>query len=291
MPVQSPQKERPQVVKLVAVDIDGTLLTSAHVISPETRATIREVLDRGVRVVLVTGRSFPQARPYAEELGVTTPLILHNGALIKDITGRVFRAHRLRSEMARAIILRARAFRMNLICFDDLDGEDRAVVELIASENDRFLRYLSQWREPARPVPDLLRYADHAVIALTTVAPLAKARGFAEAIEGALRGRVRVFRTEYPQRDVALLDFVSPECSKAKALDHLARQWGIAPAEIMVVGDNWNDLEMLAYAGLGVVMGNADDGMKALGYPVTGTNDEDGLAQALRRFVLRKEAG
>lgn len=278
------------MVKLVAVDIDGTLLTSAHVISPATRAAIREVLDRGVRVVLVTGRSFPQARPYAEELGVTTPLILHNGALIKDVTGRVFGAYRLRRETAREIILHARAHRVDLICFDDRDGEDHAVVEPIALENDRLLRYLSRWRRPAELVPDLLQYADHAVIALTTVASVATARRFADVVEGALRGRVRVFRTEYRQRDVALLDVVSPECSKATALDHLARDWGIAPAEIMVVGDNWNDLEMLAYAGLGVVMGNADEGMKALGYPVTGTNDEDGLAHALRRFVLRREA-
>jgi hypothetical protein len=274
------------MVKLVAVDIDGTLLTSARVISPATRAAIRDVLDRGVRVVLVTGRSFPHARPFAEELGLTTPLILHNGALMKDVAGRIFAAYRLPSETARELIRRARAHRMGLICFDDLDGEDRAVIEPIAPENEQLLRYVSRWRHPPDVVPDVLRYADHAVLALTTVDRWARARRFAEVMEEEFRGRVRVWRTEYPQRDMALLDFVSPECSKARALDHLARQWGIAPSEIMVVGDNRNDAEMLAYAGLGVVMGNAEEELKALGDYVTGTNDEDGLAQALRRFVL-----
>ncbi|GBC80991.1 Sugar phosphatase YidA [bacterium HR10] len=274
------------MVKLVAVDIDGTLLTSARVISPATRAAIRDVLDRGVRVVLVTGRSFPHARPFAEELGLTTPLILHNGALMKDVAGRIFAAYRLPSETTRELIRRARAHRMGLVCFDDRDGEDHAVIEPIAPENEQLLRYVSQWRHPPEVVPDLLRYADHAVLALTTVDRWARARRFAEVIGEEFRGRVRVWRTEYPQRDMALLDFVSPECSKARALDHLARRWGIAPSEIMVVGDNRNDAEMFAYAGLGVVMGNAEEELKALGDYVTGTNDEDGLAQALRRFVL-----
>jgi CheY-like chemotaxis protein len=169
---------------------------------------------------------------------------------------------------------------------EDPEGEGRAILEPIAPENDRMLRYLSRWRRPAEIVPDLMLSVDRAVLALTTVDRWARARRFAEVIEEEFRGRVRVWRTEYPQRDMALLDFVSPECSKARALDHLARRWGIAPSEIMVVGDNRNDAEMLAYAGLGVVMGNAEEELKALGDYVTGTNDEDGLAQALRRFVL-----
>jgi len=278
------------MLRLVAIDIDGTLLTSAQVISSATRATIREVLERGVRVVLVTGRSFSQARAFAEELGLTTPLILHNGALVKDTAGRVFDACLLAGETAREIIGRARAHGVALLCFDDPDGEGRAVTEPIAPENDRMLRYLSRWRRPVELVPDLFEYADHAVLALTTVDRWEKATGFADAIERELGRRVRVWRTEYPQRDVALVDVVAPECSKATALDRLARHWGIAPSEIMVVGDNRNDLEMLAYAGLGVVMGNAEEELKRLGYYVTGTNDEDGLAHALRRFLLGGDA-
>ncbi|GBC77630.1 5-amino-6-(5-phospho-D-ribitylamino)uracil phosphatase YcsE [bacterium HR08] len=274
------------MAKLVAIDIDGTLLTSAQMISPATRAAIREVLDRGVRVVLVTGRSFPHARPFAEELGLTTPLILHNGALVKDVAGRVFDARLLDAETAREIIGRARAQRMDLIAFDDPDGDGQAVVETIAPENERLRRYLSRWQRPAASVPDLWRYVDHPVLALTTVDRWEKACRFADAIEREFRGRARVWRTEYPRRDMALLDFVSPESSKARALDRLARRWDIAPSEIMVVGDNRNDVEMFAYAGLGVVMGNAEEELKALGDYVTGTNDEDGLAQALRRFVL-----
>lgn len=276
--------------RLVAIDVDGTLLTSAEVISPATRAAIRDVLRRGVRVVLVTGRSFPQARPFAEELELTTPLILHNGALVKDVAGRVFDVRLLDGETAREVISRARAQGVDLIVFDDPDGDGRAVIEAIAPENERLRRYLSRWRRPAEWVPDLWRYADHAVLALTTVDRWEKACRFAEAIERDCGERVRVWRTEYPQRDVALVDIVSSECSKAAALDRLARRWGIAPSEILVVGDNRNDLEMLAYAGLGILMGNADEELKALGYVVTGTNDEDGLADALRRFVLGEGA-
>ncbi len=277
------------MVKLVAMDIDGTLLTSSRTISPATRIAIRQVLDRGVRIVLVTGRSFSHARPFAEELGLPTPLILHNGALVKDLAGRVLQAHLLESETAREIIRRARRHQVDLICFEDPEGEGRAVIESVAPQNEPLLRYLSRWQRPPERVPDLFRYVDHPVLALTTVDRWAKIERFADQLEREFGGRARVLRTGYRRRDVMLLDVIAPHSSKARALDRLARQWGIAPSEIMVIGDNRNDLEMLAYAGLGVVMGNADEELKALGYYVTGTNDEDGLAQALRRFLLDEE--
>ena len=106
------------------------------------------------------------------------------------------------------------------------------------------------------------------------------------ALEPALRGRARVERTVYPATGVVLLDVIHPEVGKAEALAFVQERWGIAAAETLAIGDNWNDREMVAAAGLGFVMGNADPALRALGLPVLPTNDEDGVARAIEEHVL-----
>ena len=94
---------------------------------------------------------------------------------------------------------------------------------------------------------------------------------------------VRIERTLYPHLDAGFLDVLAPGVNKAEALAFLQERWGVPAAQTLAIGDNWNDHEMLEQAGLGMVMGNADPRMRALGLPVLPTNDEDGVAQAVER--------
>jgi hydroxymethylpyrimidine pyrophosphatase-like HAD family hydrolase len=102
-----------------------------------------------------------------------------------------------------------------------------------------------------------------------------------------LGAEARIERTVYPVTDLALVDVLDPRVGKAEALTFLQERWGVAPAETLAIGDNWNDREMIARAGLGFVMGNADPELLRLGMPVLPTNDEDGVAVAIEAHVLK----
>ncbi|HEY7699925.1 MAG TPA: HAD-IIB family hydrolase, partial [Vicinamibacteria bacterium] len=108
----------------------------------------------------------------------------------------------------------------------------------------------------------------------------------APGLSSELAGHARVERTVYPQSGVGILDVLARGVSKGEALDFLQRRWGIAAAETLAIGDNWNDHDMLERAGLGLVMGNADPEMRKLGLPLLPTNDEDGVAVAIEAHIL-----
>jgi len=281
------EPERLMKIKLLAVDIDGTLLDSRYAISQATREAIADVVRRGIIVILVTGRRFVIAKPFAVELGLTTPLILHNGALIKDVrTLDVLYYQPLEWRLARQVIKLARQHDVDIVCFDDPHGPGLTVVERISPDNEPLRRYLNRAPEPPVMTADLWRYVDHDVINVMTADRYVKVEKFAEILHSEVGAKAKILKTAYPERDMTVLDVVAHGCSKAKALDVLVRRYNLVPAQVMAVGDNQNDVDMLAYAGLSVVMGNADEELKNLGYYVTASNDEDGLAQAIFRFLL-----
>jgi hypothetical protein len=166
-------------------------------------------------------------------------------------------------------------------------GEGRLLVERVTPGNRLLAEYLDRSSADVVHVPDLLAelagedpmqvmFAGAADAMEALLAPLGGALG-----EGA-----RLERTTYPRYGVAIIDVLDPGVGKAVALAFLQERWGLAPAETLAIGDNWNDREMLERAGLGLVMGNADPALRALGLPVLPSNDEDGVAVALETYVL-----
>jgi hypothetical protein len=105
-------------------------------------------------------------------------------------------------------------------------------------------------------------------------------------LETGLAGAARLERTRYPSQGVGIIDVLAPAVGKAEAVEFLQQRWALSAQETLAIGDNWNDHEMLERAGLGLVMGNADPQMLALGLPVLPTNDEDGVAIAVERYLL-----
>lgn len=274
-------------IKLLAVDVDGTLLTSEQRISPATRQAIDEIRRRGILLVLVTGRRFALARPIALELGLTTPLITHSGALIKDVhTCDVIAVDLLRADLARRVIECARRSDVDMVCCDDPWGMGTTVIDRVSAENVPLRRYLERMPDLITATPDLLSYVDHDIINLMTIDRPPVMEEFARTLQDTFGSQVKILKTVYPERGMTVVDVLSPTCSKARALDRVVRGYGFSPAEVMAVGDNENDLDMLEYAGVSVVMGNAEPELKTLGYPPTRSNDEDGLAEAIDRYLL-----
>lgn len=271
--------------RLLALDIDGTLLRSDKTISPRTLAAIEGARRIGVRVVLVTGRRHPAARRIVDQLGFDLDLVLHNGALVIE-NGEVLRC----LPLARALALRAvaigRACAADPVLHCGHLGEGRLMIEGIAPSNTLLVYYLDRSHPDVVSVPvldDALAEDPIQVMFGGAIEPMAALRA---RLAGELGSAVRIDRTIYPSNGVQILDVLRAGVGKAEALAFLQRRWQVAAEQTLAIGDNWNDHEMLEAAGLGLVMGNADPEMLRLGLGVLPTNDDDGVAVAIEREIL-----
>jgi hydroxymethylpyrimidine pyrophosphatase-like HAD family hydrolase len=271
--------------RLLALDIDGTLLRSDKAISERTYAALAAARARGVRLVLVTGRRYPAAREVARQLGADTPLILHNGALVVE-EGRVVRCRPLAAEVAAEAVRLARAEGADPVLHLGQQGEGRLVVEAPARASRLLSFYLRAAGSDVLEVPDLVAAIEEDPIQVMFGGPIEPMASLAGRLRSSLGARARIERTVYPEPGVGILDVLHPAAGKAEALDFLRGRWGVSAAATLAVGDNWNDREMLEQAGLGLVMGNADPAMLQLGLPVLPTNDKDGVAVAIERNIL-----
>jgi 5-amino-6-(5-phospho-D-ribitylamino)uracil phosphatase len=271
--------------RLLALDIDGTLLDSRKSISSRTRGALDAARRAGVHLVLVTGRRYPAARRIADELGGDVPLVLHNGALVVE-EGEILRCRPLPRETACRTIRLGRELQADPVVHSGQNGEGRLLVQGIAPSNTLLVYYLDKSH------PDVFTYDD--LEAAVTEDPLQVMFGggmeeMAALLPHLSRGlgaTARIERTVYPEAGVGILDVLDPSVGKAEALAFLQARWGLLARETLAIGDNWNDHEMLEQAGRGLIMGNADPAMHELGLEVLPSNDQDGVAVALERYVL-----
>ena len=287
-------------IRLIALDLDGTLLDSRGELSARNRRAVESARGRGVRVALVTGRRFRDVRPLALDLGLDVPVISHNGALTKHArTLETVAALLLPREAAREVVRLGRAHGADALVSDDPHGEGVLVYDHITEGNTALAKYVAWSRrivgeaaaEAVRRVPSLDAYLDHAPVHVAFSGTCAAMQRLGETLQAELgAGAVKCLLTLYPKPDFALLDVLHPLASKGAGLAAVAAEQSLTPGEVMAVGDNHNDLEMLEYAGAGVLMGNADEQLRAAGrFHTTATNDEDGVALAIERFILRDE--
>jgi hydroxymethylpyrimidine pyrophosphatase-like HAD family hydrolase len=271
--------------RLLALDIDGTLLRSDRTISPRTRAAIAAARARGVDVALVTGRRYPSARLVAEDLGGRAPLVLHNGALVVE-EGTVVRCRPLAKEIANRAILAGRSAGADPVVHCGLGGEGRLLVEGLSPSNTLLAYYLDKSHPDVAIVADLVAALGEDPLQVMYGGTIAEMDALQPPLTDALGTAARIERTVYPRIGVGLLDILQPGVGKAEALEFLQTRFGVAAAETLAIGDNWNDHEMLEHSGLGLVMGNADPALREMGLPVLPSNDEDGVAVAIERHIL-----
>jgi Cof subfamily protein (haloacid dehalogenase superfamily) len=288
-------------IRLIALDLDGTLLDSRGRVPERNRAAIDEARARGVRLALVTGRRFRDARPLALELGLDVPVIAHNGALTKHAHSlETVAATLMPVEAARAVVRVGREHGADALVSDDHVGAGLLVYDHISPGNTALAKYIEWSRRVVgeeaaaaiRQVESLDEYLDHDPLHVAFSGGCAAMGRLSEVMKEELDGGVRLLLTLYPKMDFALLDVLHPEASKGAGLAAVAGEQGLTREEVLAVGDNFNDLEMLEWAGTGVLMGNADPALHAAGrFHPTAANDDAGVAEAIERFVLNAEPG
>jgi Cof subfamily protein (haloacid dehalogenase superfamily) len=271
--------------RLLALDIDGTLLRSDKTISPRTLAAVAAARARGVRVVLVTGRRHPAARKIAAQLGPDIDLVLHNGALVVE-NGEVLRCLPLARDLALRAVAVGRACAADPVLHYGQGGEGLLMIEGIEPSNTLLVYYLDRSHPDVRSVPVLDDALDQDPIQVMFGGAIEAMARLRARLEEELGDAVRIDRTVYPADGVQILDVLRAGVGKAEALGFLQRRWGVGAGETLAIGDNWNDHDMLHAAGLGLVMGNADPELLRLGLGVLPTNDEDGVAVAIEREIL-----
>lgn len=274
--------------RLLAVDLDGTLLNSEREIPEENLRAVEAAAREGVVIAVVTGRRFPSVRRYLELLGRETLVVANSGAIIRrGLEGEILRRSLLPLESALRVIDLADEEGMEPVIHDGANAEGHLVLRAAARSLSSMERYLHQTSPPPTWVSSLR--ISRAPVQIGFTGGVNEIRRFEAALASGLSSsghRASLARTEYPDEDLALLDVLGVEATKGKALEFLASLLGIDLSSTIAVGDNWNDLEMLETAGLGVIMGNADPELRSRGLADTRTNDESGVAYAIEKYLL-----
>jgi Cof subfamily protein (haloacid dehalogenase superfamily) len=273
-------------IRLIGIDIDGTLLDSNGEMPVANRDAIHQAVVSGVHVALVTGRSYPFARPVAEGLPASLGLIVSNGAIERQMDGVTLVRRLLDRQEAARVLDATRSFRDAAAIVFDRDEERQLVFESMDWEHPGRKAYWTRHRARIARSEPLEAALIEDPIQVMFNGGVEVMRALAGDLQ-ALAGAFAVALTEYEHRDFSLLDITSPTATKGHALAWRAVQLGLTRKQVMAIGDNFNDLGMLEYAGLPVVMENAVSGLKTRGWHVTGHHNEGGVAAAIDRFVLR----
>ena len=273
------------MIALIGIDVDGTLLDSEGRMPDANREAIHEAVARGIHVALVTGRSFPFARPVADVLPASLSLIVSNGAVERAMDGAVLARRLLDRDVARDVLDATRGLRDCAALIFDRDAERQVVYESMDWDHPGRKGYWARNQSLIAQCVPLEHALEEDPIQVMFNGGVEEMRELADALREA-SDAYAVSLTEYVHRDFSLIDITAPGATKGRALAWRAERLGLGPAQVMAVGDNFNDVEMLEYAGVPVVMANAVEGLKRPGWHVTGHQDEAGLAQAIRRFAL-----
>lgn len=278
--------------RLLAVDLDGTLLGPDSRMTPRTRAALeRAVREYDVAVVVATGRRFHSARPIAQDAGLTTPLVTHNGALVKDVaTAAVHYYQPLDLQVARELLALGKAYGADTIALDDPEGDGRILTDGVSERNAALRYYLELNRRYVHEVDDLRTSVAAPITQVMFCGPCAPMQALAQILERDMAAEARLLMTTYPHNDMTILDLMHPACSKATGVAYVAAQLGVEREAVLAVGDNYNDVDMLRYAGRGVLMGNAEPELKALGFELTAPNTEDGVAQVIEKYIFGRSS-
>lgn len=262
--------------KMLAIDIDDTLINDKKEITPGTAAALGEAAKRGVIVTLATGRMYASASQLASQLGLNVPLITYQGALVKNaLDDRVLYERTVPTEAARRVFDYCAEQGLHLQTYY---GDTLYVPE----SNQKALDYAALSNIPFTVYPEFRELADKPSTKLLMIDDPARLDEVALELRALLGDQVHITKSK-PH----FLEVMHAEGTKGHALAHLADHFGIGLSEVIAIGDSWNDREMLEVAGLGVAMANAVDSLKAIADYVTLSNNEDGVKHVVDKFVLQ----
>ena len=285
------------MIKLLALDLDGTLLNSRGEISEINKNAIRRAEEKGVLVTIATGRRFRDALPVGLKLELNAPLITHNGALLKYAQSlETVAVSLLDLETVREILRVGKEFGGDALLSADPAGKGVLLYDTVSADNIPLQKYIA-WSKTLHGAE-----AENAVHHVENLADIlddlqtvhvsfsGKCAAMVEmlaVLENELGATANILTTVYPHLDFTLIDILPPDASKGIGVEKLAALNNLSAENVMVMGDNFNDLEMLEYAGTPVLMGNASPELLASGrFLETLSNDENGVALAIEKFIL-----
>ena len=274
--------------RLIALDIDGTLADSNGRITTRTKEAVHSAAQTGATVVVATGRRFITAKPRISQLEFPNLLLAaHNGAILKRLNGELLHHQLLPCAVAKKVVQLSKELGLRPVVFEGTQDSANLFVEDYGNQLDGWEReYLRDNQAHLKWVNNLATDLPGDVIEVISVVPAEKAHEIAAIFQDRLNGQVKPILVIINNGQHAFLGLSHAKVGKDLPLRYLAEQMEIRPSEILAIGDNYNDLDMLRFAGTGVVMENADEALKQQGFYVTASNDADGVAAALERFVL-----
>lgn len=262
------------MIKMVATDIDGTIANSKAEFSPAVRNCIKTLSKNGVKVVLVTGRMHSSAIHVAKDLELLTPIISYQGGLIKDFDGKILYRQNLDSGYAKKIIEWADKNNIHINLYID----DKLYVN---TDDEAIKKYVDA------------KYIDY------TVCPFEKLKienvnkilaiDYSDAER--VTSWVNELRIKYPDLYIVkstpyFCEIGSPKAKKSLGVEFLCDLWGFSKNEVLTIGDQNNDIDLIEAGGIGVAMGNATEELKQCADYVTDTIDNDGFVKAVEKFVF-----
>jgi len=278
-------------VRLLALDIDGTLLNPEFQISEDDISAVQRAHASGVEIVVATGRRHQFALSVARKLGVDLCLISSNGAVTRSLEGERFHRELLPVETCLELCAAMDEFRGHVVVTFDKETKGTLVLERLDELNSSIRRWLEtnlQFIEFVVPIENALLEDPVQAMYCGTISRMEQAQ---RVLEGSnVRRRVNVLKTEYPERDLCMVDVLNLGCSKGHALERWANHRGIAREQVMAIGDNYNDIEMLEYSGVPVIMGNASEELRGRNWKVTLPNSASGVAAAIEEVVFERIA-
>lgn len=303
--------QRSQPVRMIAIDMDGTLLGADGHVSTRNLAALQAAESVGVEIVVATGRRHSYAMRQLRGLGLREEnvLVSSNGTVTRTIGATLLERNQMQIQTARWLCGHIDEFRNALvITFDTVgtDGEDARgslVVEHLEELNGSIGKWMAA-NEPyiAQVAPIERALEGEAPIQMMLCGTIERMRrAEARLLEHPgvsavgvnpqehTASEIALHRTEYPERDLSIVDILPAGCSKGAALLRVAEKRGVRAAEVLAIGDNWNDVSMLEMAGHKVLMGNAPDDLKQTaaerGWLVGRRHDEDGVAEAIETVL------
>ena len=269
-------------IRLLATDIDGTLLNPQFQISPGDMDALWRAHAAGIEIVLVTGRRHRFALPIAEQLGFDLWLISSNGAVTRSLRGETFHRDLMPAETCRRLCGAMQEFRGQTVLTFDKELKGAIVLERLDEIGASIRRWLEKNMEYIEIVVPIERALVTDPVQAMFCGTMARMNQVLSVLcDAGLDELTTVLRTEYPERDLSMIDVLNVGCSKGHALERWAAHRGYRREEVMAVGDNHNDVEMLEFAGHPVIMGNACAELRGRGWTVTRGNHECGLAAAV----------
>lgn len=267
---------------MLALDLDGTIVGPDMRVSPAVREAVHQAHEAGVHVILASGRPFEEMRVFAQALGIHEPLICYQGAVVQDpSTEEIYLHVGVPLELAHEFVDLARERAWDHCLFLD----NRLYTERV-TPRVRFYAEYSPVGVGLYPVDDLLAILSHEPTKLVVTVDVEQGAAVNDVLQARFSGRLRIMRS-FP----CFVEATNLAASKGQALALVAKMLHVSQAETMAVGDQDNDADMVAWAGLGVAMGNASPAVRSVADWVAPPIDEDGAARAIERFILEWRNG